>query len=72
MPHDFVSLLLPLPEAGDTLIPSSSMQSYIGIAPQTLARWRYEGKGPRYIKIGRKVAYKVNDIKVWLKSDAAS
>lgn len=29
---------------------------------RTLERWRYEGKGPRYRKIGGRVLYAVADI----------
>ena len=30
---------------------------YIGAALQTMAQWRSEGRGPRYIKIGSRVFY---------------
>lgn len=32
----------------------------------TLARWRANGKGPRFIKIGRRVAYRPTDLDDWL------
>lgn len=32
----------------------------------TLRKWRWEGKGPRFIKIGRKVAYKKEDLYAWI------
>jgi predicted DNA-binding transcriptional regulator AlpA len=28
---------------------------FLGIATQTLARWRVEGKGPEYVKIGERL-----------------
>ncbi len=68
MPHDSITVLLPLPLNDDALIPSFLMQFYIGIAPQTLARWRHEGKGPKFVKVGRKVTYLVADIREWLGS----
>lgn len=32
------------------------------MAEQTLANWRFAGKGPRFIKIGRKVLYPLAEI----------
>ena len=34
----------------------------------TLAHWRSEGKGPAFIKLGSKVAYKGADLNAWLAS----
>ncbi|KAB2739467.1 helix-turn-helix domain-containing protein [Brucella anthropi] len=48
------------------MIPSRLLPRYIGISAQTLARWRHEGKGPVFVKIGRLVAYRVSDIRQWL------
>lgn len=33
-----------------------------GMSPGTLANWRIEGKGPRFIKLGRKVLYRLGEI----------
>jgi len=66
MPLDNVNCLLPLPDNDETLIPSRRLPLYIGISAQTLARWRYEGKGPAFVKIGRTVAYKAGVVRNWL------
>jgi predicted DNA-binding transcriptional regulator AlpA len=42
------------------------MPAYVGLSVQTLARWRHEGKGPEYVKIGRLVAYSVGTVRQWL------
>ena len=34
----------------------------------TLAHWRSEGRGPRFIKLGAKVAYRGRDLNEWLAS----
>lgn len=45
----------------------TELSAYIGIAVQTLARWRSEGRGPAYIKIGgKKVAYRISAVHSWL------
>ena len=37
------------------------------IAPySTMAHWRCEGRGPRFIKIGPRVAYRGRDLNDWL------
>lgn len=32
------------------------------ISHRTLERWRWSGEGPRYIKIGGRVAYRLEDV----------
>ena len=34
--------------------------------PSTLAHWRSEGRGPAYIKLGARVAYRGSDLNQWL------
>ena len=36
--------------------------------PQTLARWRHEGRGPAYIKSGSRVLYLGRDVLDWLEA----
>jgi hypothetical protein len=31
--------------------------AYLKVARQTLAVWRLSGRGPTYVKLGRKIAY---------------
>lgn len=38
---------------------------YPGTNRQTWAQARYAGKGPAYIKIGRKIFYLPEDVKAW-------
>jgi hypothetical protein len=35
------------------------------ISPRTLERWRWEGKGPRYLKLGGRVVYRLEDIEAF-------
>lgn len=41
---------------------------YLGLAEKTLAMWRCNGKGPKYIKRGR-VFYFRDDLDAWLAED---
>lgn len=38
----------------------------LGLSRGTLANWRAEGRGPRYIKSGRQILYRVKDPDAWL------
>jgi hypothetical protein len=57
--------LAPLP-ADDRLIPAAQMPAYIGLAVQTLARLRHEGKGPTFVRVGRRIFYPANLVRQWL------
>jgi hypothetical protein len=35
------------------------------ISPRTLERWRWIGQGPRYIKIGGRVIYRVEEVEAF-------
>lgn len=35
------------------------------ISPRTLERWRHTGEGPKYLKIGGRVAYSLEEIEAF-------
>lgn len=35
------------------------------ISPRTLERWRWLGQGPKYLKIGGRVVYRLEDIEAY-------
>ena len=35
------------------------------ISPRTLEQWRWQGQGPRYLKIGGRVVYRLSDIEAF-------
>jgi predicted DNA-binding transcriptional regulator AlpA len=43
------------------LLPNQ-LASHWGVSANTLRKWRWEGKGPRFVKLGRKVVYRRTDI----------
>jgi predicted DNA-binding transcriptional regulator AlpA len=61
-PHSLIAL----PANDEALIPAAQLPSFLGIARQTLARWRCEGVGPRFVRVGRVVAYRSADVRSWL------
>ena len=36
-----------------------------GVSPRTLERWRWLNQGPAFLKIGGRVAYRLEDIKAY-------
>jgi hypothetical protein len=50
----------------DALLPPPAAARRLNIAPQTLARWRTERKGPPFYLVGGRVAYRWADIEAWL------
>ncbi|MFE1592113.1 helix-turn-helix transcriptional regulator [Nocardia sp. NPDC058705] len=43
-----------------------AIADFLGTTPQQLAQYRYLGKGPRYIKVGKRVRYRWSDVEAWL------
>lgn len=39
---------------------------WLGVAPETLATWRYLGKGPRYYRAGSRIKYFLADLRDFL------
>lgn len=38
----------------------------LSVSHRTLQRWRVTGDGPPFRKIGRRIAYHVGDLEVWI------
>lgn len=54
------------------LLRSSEAAQYLGVAEQTLANWRYLGKGPRFFRVGQLVKYDERDLDGWLDERAVA
>ena len=35
------------------------------MSPRTLERWRWTGEGPRYLKVGKRVVYRLDDVEAF-------
>jgi len=46
----------------EPLITEAELAARWNILPYTLSQWRWAGKGPRHVKIGRQAYYRVQDI----------
>jgi hypothetical protein len=61
MPKDYSA---PLPPQISYRTPEAA--AYLIIQPATLEQWRWSGKGPPFIKIGRIVRYRISDLDAYL------
>lgn len=46
----------------DSFLTPSALAQRWSLEPNTLGQWRWNGRGPKYLKIGRRVLYRLNDI----------
>lgn len=40
-----------------------------GLSPRALDTLRYRGGGPRYVRIGRRIRYRSDDLRAWMERD---
>lgn len=48
------------------LLDPNEAAEYLKVSKSTLALWRRLKQGPRFIKVGKKVKYAINDLKAFL------
>lgn len=44
--------------------------AYLGHKVKTLAQWKYEKKGPRWVKVGGKIFYYKDDLDAFIRGEA--
>ncbi len=54
----------------EKLLSTGDAAKVLNCQPQTLNRWRHEGKGPRYFKVGRLVRYSEDELKQWVDNNS--
>lgn len=52
-------------EQEHTLLSTKLLSRRWNIAPRTLERWRAEGRGPQFVRIGRHIRYRQTDIQTF-------
>ena len=61
------------PDRPDRLIfttPEAAARLYPDLSPRTMERWRQDGYGPAYVKIGRRVGYTQAALDAWIAQQA--
>jgi predicted DNA-binding transcriptional regulator AlpA len=54
-----------------TLLDTPRLARELGVGSSTLEKWRLKGSGPRFIRLGGKVAYDAKDVEAWLEAQKA-
>ena len=54
------------------LINEMKLSEILGVSSNTLRKWRWEGKGPQFIKLGSKVAYRQADVDKYIEGNLFS
>lgn len=49
---------------------TQELADYLGVPPKTVRMWRYKGTGPRAVKLGGHLRYRVADIQAWVEAHA--
>ena len=64
-----MSIQLVLPdEALNGYLTSAEMAAQLGLHPTTLAKWRMARIGPPFVKVGKKVYYRITSVRGWLET----
>lgn len=49
----------------DKMLTTEEVAAYFRTVPATVRYWRHVGKGPRSLRVGRRVLYRASDVKAW-------
>ncbi len=60
-----------LEERATTIAPLEAAKR-LGLQESTLANLRWSGKGPRFVKVGGRVRYRLSDLATWLDEQTRS
>lgn len=52
-----------------SLLDAQEAADWTGLSMSTLAKLRLSGKGPAYVKLGRRVAYRPEDLDAWINAN---
>lgn len=55
--------------ASSDLIDEPALAARLGVSRSTLQSWRYAGRGPRFIKLGRMIRYRTADVDAYLRAN---
>jgi predicted DNA-binding transcriptional regulator AlpA len=59
---------VPPPSGGQKCLLPKQVSQKIKVSESTLAKWRLNGNGPKFVKIGGKVVYRESDVERFLEA----
>jgi predicted DNA-binding transcriptional regulator AlpA len=54
------------------LLEIDDVSSILRVSRSLLAKWRMSGRGPRFIKVGRRILYECGEVRRWLEAQERS
>lgn len=51
----------------DRRVRNAEAAEYLGCSPRTLDHWRSRGRGPKYLKVGTRVLYRISDLDAFVR-----
>lgn len=54
------------PGLADPLLTPAQMRALIPVAEPTQRHWRYQGTGPQWVVLGRRIFYRLSAIERWI------
>lgn len=59
-----------VPSLPSPILRTPEAAAYLNVQPTTLEQWRWNGRGPTFVKIGRSVRYRQADLDAFLSARA--
>lgn len=50
------------------LMDEAALADFVGVTLKTLQKWRWQRTGPTFVKMGRLIRYRREDVERWLES----
>ncbi|WP_428521991.1 helix-turn-helix transcriptional regulator [Roseibium sp.] len=62
----------PQENSNSNLLNETKAAEYLGLSVRTLQAWRVRGGGPTFVKAGRAVRYRPDDLNAWINERMAA
>lgn len=59
-----------MPKPATTLLDDIALAAHLRVTKKALANWRARGIGPTFVRVGRLIRYREEDIEAWLNARA--
>jgi predicted DNA-binding transcriptional regulator AlpA len=53
---------------GHGMLKTAEAAQFLGVAPQTLNKWRCHKTGPKYVKLAHYIWYREADLREWIEA----
>lgn len=50
----------------ERMLRDSELAQVLGVSATTVKWWRVQNRGPKWVKVGRSVFYRIADVRIWI------